>query len=287
MAVGSRKFVDRWNVADTIICHNGYITHCHESLALHCSTQLLASVLDSSLSIRFDYQRNEVLVMNVKERSYSIGKGLLLMVWFYFLYQVSAIPMVIPTLKTIKELWIKIILFVLGIVLSYLLMKYIWDYFAGDFHPDVEFLPSFDRKHKVVIYIILAILLLVLVGWSSYVVPTSDNQSEIIDMFGKGKWNTIVSVVALGPIIEELIFRGALQKLFFRRIETKWQMGLYIIISTALFTWIHGTPFNAQMIPYLVMGVIFSSSYVLLGDIKYDISLHILNNLISIIMMSI
>lgn len=223
--------------------------------------------------------------MNIEEQNYSTGKKILLMIWFYFLYQVSSVLMAIPSVKTVKELWLRSVLFILGFVLSILLIRHLWGYFAGDFHPEIKFLPSFNRKKKIIIYIILMILLIGLVGWSSNVVPTSDNQAEINSMFGKDKWGMAISVVILGPIIEELIFRGALQKLFFNQIKTKWQMVLYVIVSTALFVWIHGTPFNSQMIPYLIMGVIFSISYVLLDDIRYGISLHVLNNLIAVILM--
>lgn len=218
-----------------------------------------------------------------------IKKGMWLF-WMYILYQLISIPMILPASKKLRrELTInlelfKIICLIIGVVASLLLIRYIWKQYEGDFKPKVTFLKQWTLKQRILIY---AILLVAMVGFGYLATfgPNSDNQDMLGLIFDRNKWSMIISVVIFGPIIEELIFRGMLQKLFFKEITTKWQFALYIIISTGLFVWIHGPALNLEMVPYITMGLVFSSAYLLLGDIKYDISLHMINNIIAVISM--
>lgn len=220
----------------------------------------------------------------MKDNVIKFGKKILWFVWIFFLYDLTMIPIIIPYLKKrlANNWWVVLISLVVGIIVSILLIRYIWKHFNGNFNPQVTFMKSWTGKQKIVIYLIL-LFVIVVGGYFAGMLPTADNQTEIEKMFQKNPTSVMISTVFLSPIIEELIFRGAIQKLFFRKIETKWQMILYITLSTALFVWAHGPQFNLEMVPYILMGVTFSSAYVLLGDIKYDISLHMINNILGTI----
>lgn len=215
------------------------------------------------------------------KKVFNFGNKVLWMFGIYILYQLAMVPFLLPSIR--KFNWTLNVLFgVIGVALSLMLVIYIWKHFDGDFKVQVPFIKKWTKKKKILVYLILLVILLV-GGYLAGFLPTADNQTEIEKMFQKNQLVIVISTVVCAPFIEELIFRGILQKLFFQKIETKRQMILYVIISTGLFVWIHGPQFNLEMIPYILMGLIFSLTYILLGDIKYDISLHMINNVVAMI----
>lgn len=223
------------------------------------------------------------MVLNVKNKINYYVTNIGFIIWAFFLYQLSSIPFILATTgRIVKSEWEKNVAIVVGIILSILLIRYLWKEFDGDFQPEITFMKDWKKSQKVWIYLILLILLIG-GGYLAGFLPSSNNQAGIEEMFQGNKWSTIIPVVVFGPIIEELIFRGLLQKLFFKRITTKLQLLLYLIISIVLFVGIHGPAMNLEMVSYILMGVVFSLAYVLLGDIKYNISLHIINNAIGIL----
>ncbi|KRN98892.1 CPBP family intramembrane glutamic endopeptidase [Companilactobacillus kimchiensis] len=216
----------------------------------------------------------------MKTKIWEFSRKAIWLFGIFILYQLTQVPFIIPTLKKIHSSWVQAILIIVGVILSILLVRYIWRSFNGDLNPKVNFLPNWNLKQRIWIYLILLVALLGL-GYLAGDLPTSSNQTEIEKMFQGNRWAILIAVNLCGPVIEELIFRGTLQKLFFNKMENLWQMGAYVVISTGLFVWIHEPAMNLQMVPYILMGLVFSLAYVLLGNIKYDISLHIINNIVS------
>ena len=84
-----------------------------------------------------------------------------------------------------------------------------------------------------------------------------------------------LSTVIFGPICEELIFRGIIFNRLDKRIPLIWA----ILISSYLFTSFH--PYEAYLSCF-IFGITMCIAYLISGNILIPITLHMLNNLISI-----
>ncbi len=115
-------------------------------------------------------------------------------------------------------------------------------------------------------------------------VITSLNQAAIVaQLTSKYGFLTIIAVVALGPIVEEIIFRKSL----FSLIKNQW---IALVVSSLLFGLIHVTSefsfanFIINLIPYLVSGFTLGLIYIYnKKNIWLSIFAHIITNLISVL----
>lgn len=82
--------------------------------------------------------------------------------------------------------------------------------------------------------------------------------------------------VILGPIVEEILFRGIL----FNRIHRKFSLITAILLSSLLFATFHSYP---AIISSFLFGITMCITYVLTDNILMPISLHMTNNLISML----
>ncbi|GLB46466.1 CAAX amino protease [Philodulcilactobacillus myokoensis] len=129
----------------------------------------------------------------------------------------------------------------------------------------------------------IIVLILFLMIYLSNLIPNSDNQKIINQEILKTPWLSFISTVIVAPIAEELIFRGLFFRFLFPKLNNKWTMGIGILCSSFVFAWLHVTSFGIELLPYLLGGLILSTTYVLFNDIRYDIGLHMLNNLIALL----
>lgn len=81
-----------------------------------------------------------------------------------------------------------------------------------------------------------------------------------------------ISIAILAPAIEELIFRGLLQKSITNRFNAAWG----IPIASLIFALSHGQP--AAFLPLAVLGCIFGYLYHKTGSMRLAITLHVINN---------
>lgn len=111
-------------------------------------------------------------------------------------------------------------------------------------------------------------------------VPMISNSLESFDE----TWSTIyqepyicilLSVVVLGPILEELIFRG----IMFHYLEQIKQGWFPILISAVLFGLLHIEP--VQVVYAILSGVILGILYAKTRDLRVTITIHVLNNFLS------
>lgn len=91
----------------------------------------------------------------------------------------------------------------------------------------------------------------------------------------------ILSVALLGPIIEELCFREAIEGSMLRSGVKPW---VAIVVSALLFGLIHGNP--VQMVFGALMGVVLGVIYYKTGNIVLTCIVHVLNNSWSVLMMA-
>ena len=111
------------------------------------------------------------------------------------------------------------------------------------------------------------------------IVAVAQNQTEILNELETYPIYILISSVFLAPILEELIFRLSIRKMF---AKTKW---LFILFSGILFGMLHvmGTTDNLIdflfIIPYSIPGFIFAYAYTKSNNICVPIMLHFVNNL--------
>lgn len=89
-------------------------------------------------------------------------------------------------------------------------------------------------------------------------------------------WLGIVCVALLGPVLEELLFRGAVTKVLLRR----YSPAVAIVVSGLLFGIFHLNP--AQIVGASLAGFLFAWIYWRTGSLVPCILIHVLNNSLSV-----
>ncbi len=93
-------------------------------------------------------------------------------------------------------------------------------------------------------------------------------------------------VVIFAPIIEEMLFRGLLAQYLFPKIEKTNKAILYMVVSGVLFSFAHTPTQFIHFMIYFTMGVSIAWLYVSKRDLRYPIALHMFNNLLGFLMIS-
>lgn len=131
--------------------------------------------------------------------------------------------------------------------------------------------------------IIIIVLFLVLSFISNIILVNllkqeASNQEIAVSMLTSFPLLGIIAICLFGPFVEEIIYRLPYKK--------NW---LSIIISTIVFTFAHISNFSLiQMlflIPYLFLSISFSFAYFKNENIILSTTTHILNNLISVVLL--
>lgn len=113
----------------------------------------------------------------------------------------------------------------------------------------------------------------------SHVIMQSLNQFSInsgnVDQLGNVL--TVINVAFLGPILEELFFRGVI----FNTLKSKYSVAASIIVSSLLFSLFHGN--ILLMTTSFIHGIVFAFIYHKYKNIAYSIALHSFSNLIPLL----
>jgi len=129
---------------------------------------------------------------------------------------------------------------------------------------------------KTYFYLILFGLILGLVKYNfSLEIPGFSEQQDILGLFPKEGilfFITILNATVIAPVIEEIIFRGAL----LNNLLTKFSIKKSVIVSSLIFSLIHFQPevFGA----IFVISLLLSRLYLKTGSLIAPIVFHILNN---------
>ena len=88
-----------------------------------------------------------------------------------------------------------------------------------------------------------------------------------------GVWSGVLRVVIIAPVVEELIFRGVLQRIF-----TEWTKNIHwgILIAAILFSGMHMQFYG--FVPRLILGVLFGYLFYWSRSIWVPITAHFVNN---------
>ena len=101
-------------------------------------------------------------------------------------------------------------------------------------------------------------------------------QREIEQMLDSG--TGIISIAIIGPVLEELLFRGAIQGTLLHFFNKPW---VAIVVASLLFGAIHGNP--VQIFYATCMGIGFGWIYYRTGSLLPAIVGHIVNNSLAVI----
>lgn len=123
--------------------------------------------------------------------------------------------------------------------------------------------------------IVCVLFILGMGAWTNYLNEALNLPNTMEDLFAKTMVNPlgIVAVVIMAPIIEEMLFRGAIEGHLLR----KWKNPVWsIVVSSLLFGLVHGNP--AQIPFAFVLGLALGWVYYRTGSLLPGILMHFINN---------
>lgn len=100
---------------------------------------------------------------------------------------------------------------------------------------------------------------------------------NVFDILQSG-WVGILTIAVIGPVLEELLFRGAITKALLKQYSPV----KAILISAVIFGVFHINP--AQIIPAFLIGILFGWVYYKTASLIPCILMHILNNSLAVYM---
>jgi membrane protease YdiL (CAAX protease family) len=107
---------------------------------------------------------------------------------------------------------------------------------------------------------------------------TPQNQTEVIDSMKIMPWTLFLLAGFLGPVIEELIFRGIFMNLFWKK-DTPANGMLAIVCSSLVFGLMHEPHLSVFLVLYTSLGMVLAFTYRYHRDLRYSLALHMLINL--------
>lgn len=139
-----------------------------------------------------------------------------------------------------------------------------------------DFLYEVRRDILVLSTLFIASVMLVFNVIAAWLGLENNMESTIEQIMGSSAG--IVSVALLAPILEELLFRGAIQGAMMRFFKNPW---VGIIVAALLFGIIHGNPI--QIFYASCLGIAFGWVYYRTGSLLPAIVGHIVNNSLAVI----
>lgn len=128
-------------------------------------------------------------------------------------------------------------------------------------------------------------LLLTIVLYASFVIPADFLMSHLSFLPNileatfdnlQASWLGIFSIAVFGPVLEELLFRGAIT----RELLKRYKPHKAIFLSALIFGLFHINP--AQVVNAFLVGLVFAWIYYKSGSLVPCILLHVLNNSLSV-----
>lgn len=118
-----------------------------------------------------------------------------------------------------------------------------------------------------------------------YLVSIFDNSDsvdhDIINSLKSPIWLvTILTVIIISPILEEILYQGILQNIFFKKLNPY----LNIILMALIFALSHGYSLSLSTLELFISGLAYAFIFFKTKDLKMSIYSHSLSNLIVMIM---
>ncbi|GAB6092887.1 CPBP family intramembrane glutamic endopeptidase [Furfurilactobacillus curtus] len=219
-------------------------------------------------------------------RRYLSGVGAML--GLYLLEQLAIAPTYLPTLLKLSSWPAQLGIWIITTVLCGLVFWLLWRlYQHGLAHRQPSyFRPRPTRPRQWLIFALMLVVLSALIISQELIhTSSSENQKAVEQLFNGTPWLTSYLAVFIGPVLEEMIFRGLFFNYFFMKLTTPWVKVLGVVINGLLFAQIHTSLWSPGAWVYFATGMILATTYLETKDIRYDISLHVLSNAFSTLSM--
>ena len=110
--------------------------------------------------------------------------------------------------------------------------------------------------------------------------------NAILETYNKGtaKIFLVITVVILGPFLEELVYRGLIQRWLHEAIFVKcrWNDFISVFLSSCFFASVHASQNLTGYLVYFVIGLFLGVLFNIFGDLRLNVIVHSINNLIAV-----
>lgn len=204
---------------------------------------------------------------------------------FFIVYQLLVMPEIL--LMSLNNKIVTSLSSLITLVLAVGFISYTFKYISKIAYWQNDFV----KRNSYTIFTVSVLLILLLQWGYSFliahgVLSNTQNQSENIAALNRNPIFMLVFGLVIAPILDELIFRGLFYKSLLVNLnisEIKQRsLTLMIAVNTLIFTLPHLQTFSLEILPYIIMSVIFSINFIYYKKISVPIILHIFNNLIAI-----
>ncbi|WP_412988897.1 CPBP family intramembrane glutamic endopeptidase [Pediococcus siamensis] len=214
--------------------------------------------------------------------------NLLKFIGMFLIYEIGTIPLQLAYMLPNNVVFILIAFGMYLITMGFMLVLFIQIYRTQLSQHNPAHFGRQKLTNRLAVFmgvmVVLWLIFLALQIWISQhnLVPESANQKTVLAFVQAVPWWMGLDAVVFAPIIEELLFRGLFFNWFFNSADKRRQY-LGVFISGAVFAAVHDMSNFWSWLIYAVMGWLLALTYAHTKDIRYNIGLHMFNNLISLI----
>ncbi|GEL15332.1 CPBP family intramembrane glutamic endopeptidase [Pediococcus cellicola] len=214
--------------------------------------------------------------------------NILKFIGMFFVYQISTLPLGLAYQLPNNPIFVSVAFVMYLITMGFMLVLFIQMYTTQLKTDNPAHFGRTKLTKKIGIFmgiiLILWILFLALQIWLSRMsaLPESENQETVMAFARAIPWWMGLDAVIFGPIIEELLFRGLFFNWFFNSEDKRIRL-LGVFLSGAIFGAVHDVSSLLSWFVYALMGWLLAITYAYTKDIRYNIGLHMFNNIISLI----
>lgn len=219
-----------------------------------------------------------------KESKLVYVKNLFFLFLFFLLSSTPDIAMgILIGLDFSDRLIAVIILGLNGLIIRFVYKKYLSKTKDNSF--ENENFKELKWKKILFVLVMYGIMYLIDLLFSTFLdIGTPENQEILEEMFRMTPITIAMMTVVVAPIVEELIFRG-LFITYFMKNETVLSKIVIVVTSSLFFGLIHEVTPSLSLLYYSSIGTMLSITYLYTKNIKYNILLHFINNLLATYMM--
>lgn len=128
-------------------------------------------------------------------------------------------------------------------------------------------------------FVPLLLIVMILVGLTAKLFSYQPTPQPVVQMYlrtSQSSWVVMLTlfVAAIGPVVEEIIFRGFLYKAF----RARWGAGIAITATALIFSWVHMN--WIAFFPILILGFLLAYLYEKTGSLIPSMAAHMIHNVV-------
>ncbi|WEV41288.1 type II CAAX endopeptidase family protein [Lactobacillus sp. ESL0681] len=214
-----------------------------------------------------------------KNKLLSAGLGLIQLIAAFCMYSIcQALILNIAIIKLSWKRWGVVFITTLAIsLLIYMVIKIYQTRTRDDF--DIKPHWSYNRLLWTLICTFIILFIQIIGGLLTK--STSANQTALLQLQKITNPIFIIFLIIIGPLFEELIFRGIFFNFFFTK-DTLLTKIWGIFINGIIFGLCHEPNFNGSFLTYALCGMLLAIVYLKTKDLRYSYICHVGNNLLAL-----